>query len=185
MVSKQDNLFSPLSLETAPQGSRPLLEKIQSSFKFIPNLFGTLANSPTLLEGYLTLNGIFEKGSLTAPERQLVLLAASVENDCNYCVAAHSTILKGPLHVPAEVVSAVRSNRPLPDAKSDALVALTREIVAKRGQVEAETIENFLAAGFRRDQILEILIGVALKTISNYTDHLSPNELDPAFRSEA
>lgn len=185
MVNTQDNLFSPLGLETAPEKSRPLLEKIQSTFKFIPNLFGTFANSPILLESYLTLNGMFEKSSFTAPERHLVLLAASVENDCSYCVAAHSTILKGALHVPAEVVSAVRSHQALPDPKSNALVALTREIVAKRGQVETQTIDNFLAAGFRKDQILEILIGVALKTISNYSHHLSPNELDQAFRSEA
>jgi uncharacterized peroxidase-related enzyme len=184
MMSTQSSLFTPVSPETAPEKSRPLLEKIQKSFKFIPNLFGTFANSPVLLEGYLGLEGVFDKGSLTAAERQLVLLAASVENECNYCVAAHSTVLKAFLHVPAEVVSAVRSNLPLRDPKSNALVALTREIVAKRGHVEAQTINNFLAAGYRKEQILEVLIGVALKTISNYTNHISPNELDQAFRSE-
>ena len=185
MISTQNSLFSPLGLETAPEKSRPLLEKTRKSYKFIPNMFGTFANSPVLLEGYLGLEGVFEKGSLTGAERHLVLLAASIENDCNYCVAAHSTVLKAFLHVPAEVVSAVRSNLPLPDPKSNALVALTREMVAKRGRVEAQTIENFLAAGYRKDQILEVLVGVALKTMSNYTDHISPNELDQAFRSEA
>ncbi len=92
--------------------------------------------------------------------------------------------LKSSVHVPAEVVSAVKSNLPLPDPKSNALVALTREIVAKRGHVEAQTIENFLAAGYRKDQILEVLIGVALKTMSNYLDHISPTELDRAFQAE-
>ena len=87
-------------------------------------------------------------------------------------------------NVPADVVSAIRSNLPLPNPKSNALVALTKEIVEKRGYVEAQTIKNFLAAGYRKDQILEVLMGVALKTISNYTDHISPNELDEAFRSE-
>ena len=184
-MSAQTSLFAPLGLETAPEKSRPLLEKIQKSFRFIPNLFGTFANSPVVLEGYLGLESVFDKGSLTATERQLILLTASLENDCKYCTAAHSTVLKSFLHVPAEVVAAVRSNLPLPDPKSNALVALTREIVAKRGHVEAQTIEKFLAAGYRKDQILEVLIGVALKTISNYTDHISPTELDPAFRSES
>ena len=184
-MSTQHSLFSPLGLETAPEKSRLFLEKTQRSYKFIPNMFGTFANSPILLEGYLGLEGVFEKGSLTGAERHLVLLAASIENECDYCVAAHSTVLKKFLHVPAEVVSAVRSNLPLPDPKSNALVALTREMVVKRGRVEAQTIENFLAAGYRKDQILEVLIGVALKTISNYTDHISPNELDQAFQSEA
>ncbi len=184
MMNTQKSLFVPLGPETAPEASRPLLERIRKSFKFIPNLFGTFANSPVLLEGYLGLESVFDKGSLTGAERQLVLLTASVENDCKYCTAAHSTILKSFLHVPAEVVSAVRSDLPLPDPKSNALVALTREIVANRGHVEAQTIEKFLAAGYRKEQILEVVLGVALKTISNYTNHISPAELDQAFRSE-
>jgi uncharacterized peroxidase-related enzyme len=183
-MSTQTTLFSPVGVDTAPEASRPLLEKIQKSFKFIPNLFGAFANSPVLLEGYLGLESAFDKGSLSAVERQIVLLAASVENSCKYCTAVHSTVLKAFLHVPAEVVSAVRSNVPLSDPKLNALVALTKEIVVKRGHVEAQTIENFLAAGYRKDQMLEILMGVALKTMSNYLDHISPSELDQAFRSE-
>lgn len=184
-MSTQTNLFAPVGMESAPAESRLLLEKIQKSFKFVPNLFGVFANSPVLLEGYLGLEGVFNKGSLSAVERSIVLLAASVENSCGYCTAAHSTVLKAFLHAPSEVVAAVRSNRPLPDPKLNALVVLTKEVVSKRGHVEAQTIENFLAAGYRKDQILEILMGVALKTISNYLDHISPTELDQAFRSES
>lgn len=183
-MSTQTNLFAPVGGETAPEKSRPLLEKIQKSFKFIPNLFGVFANSPVLLEGYMGLEGTFEKGSLSAVERQVVLLAASVENSCKYCTAAHSTVLKAFLHVPAAVVTAVRSNVPVSDPKLNALVALTKQIVAKRGHVEAQAIENFLAAGYRKDQMLEVLMGVALKTMSNYLDHISPTELDQAFQPE-
>jgi len=184
MESNQNTLFAPLDLETAPEKSRPFLEKIKKAFKFIPNLFGTFANSPVLLEGYLGLESVFDKGTLSATERQLVLLAASVENECKYCTAAHSTILKSFMHVPAEVVSAVRARMPLPGSKANALVALTKQIVANRGRVSAQAIENFLAAGYRKDQVLEVLVGVALKTMSNYADHISPVELDHAFQSE-
>jgi len=184
-MSTQTTLFTPVGVDTAPEGSRPLLEKVQKSFKFIPNLYGAFANSPVLLEGYLGLEGTFEKGSLSAVERQIVLLAASVQNSCKYCTAAHSTVLKAFLHVPAEVVTAVRSNLPVSDARLNALVALTKETVSERGYVRAQTIENFIAAGYRKEQVLEILIGVALKTISNYLDHISPSELDQAFRSES
>jgi len=117
-------------------------------------------------------------------ERQIVLLAASVENSCNYCRAAHSTVLKAFLHVPAEVVSAVRSNVPVSDPKLNSLVALTKEIVSERGHVRAQVLQNFLAAGYRKDQVLEVLVGIALKTMSNYLDHISPTELDQAFQSE-
>jgi uncharacterized peroxidase-related enzyme len=177
-------LFTTVGVDTAPENSRPLLEKVQKSFKFVPNLFGVFANSPVLLEGYLGLEGVFEKGSLSAVERQIVLLAASVENSCNYCRAAHSTVLKAFLHVPAEVVSAVRSNVPVSDPKLNSLVALTKEIVSERGHVRAQVLQNFLAAGYRKDQVLEVLVGIALKTMSNYLDHISPTELDQAFQSE-
>ena len=184
-MNQQIALFTPLGVETAPEKSRPILENIQKSFKFIPNLFGVFANSPVLLEGYVGLEKTFDKGSLSAVERQIILLSASVENSCGYCMAAHSTLLKAFMHVPAEVVSAVRSNQPVSDPKLEALIALTKEIVSERGNVSAQVMDNFLAAGYRKDQVLEVLIGVALKTMSNYLDHISPTELDPAFQSEA
>jgi uncharacterized peroxidase-related enzyme len=184
-MNQQISFFTPVGVETAPEKSRPLLENVQKSFKFIPNLFGVFANSPVLLEGYLGLEKAFDKGSLSAVERQIILLSASVENRCGYCIAAHSTVLKAFLHVPAEVVSAVRADQPVSDPKLEALIALTKEIVTERGHVSAQVMDKFLAAGYRKDQVLEILIGVALKTMSNYLDHISPTELDPAFQSEA
>ena len=137
-MNQQISLLPPVSVETAPERSRPLLENIQKSFKFIPNLFGVFANSPAMLEGYLGLEKTFGKGSLSPVERQIVLLSASVENRCDYCIAAHSTLLKAFLHVPAEVVSAVRSNEPVSDPKLAALIALTKEIVTERGHVSAQ-----------------------------------------------
>jgi uncharacterized peroxidase-related enzyme len=183
-MSKKTTLFISLGLESAPEKSRPILEKVQQVFKFIPNLFGTFANSPALLEGYTALDAAFEKTQLSPVERQLVLLAASVENACPYCTAAHSTVLKRFLNVPPEVVAAVRSGSPVSNQKLNALVNLTKEIVSARGHVGPPTIDSFIAAGYRKEQVLEVLIGVALKTISNYTDHLSPNELDQAFAAE-
>jgi alkylhydroperoxidase family enzyme len=86
---------------------------------------------------------------------------------------------------PAAVVAAVRAGEPVTDAKLNALVDLTREIVSNRGHVAPETVRSFLDAGYRREQIGEVVIGVALKTISNYTHHLSPVEIDAAFKAEA
>jgi len=138
-----------------------------------------------MLEGYVGLEKVFNTGTLKPVERQIVLLSAGVENDCDYCIAAHSTLLKAFLHVPAEVVSAVRSNETVSDPKLATLIALTKEIVTARGHVSAQVMDNFLAAGYRGDQVLEVLIGVALKTMSNYVDHISPTELDPAFQADA
>jgi uncharacterized peroxidase-related enzyme len=177
-------LFVPQTVESAPEQSRPILQNINKAFGFIPNLMATFANNPSVLQGYLALDGAFEKGSFTPVERQFILLAASVENKCGYCTAAHSTLAKGFLHAAPEVVSAIRNGTPIADKKTNALVNLTREIVRERGFVKQETVDAFLNAGYRKEQVMELLLGVALKTISNYLDHISPTALDQAFRSE-
>lgn len=178
-------VFPKLRDDQIPTGSRPFIEKVKKGFGFVPNLFAVFSNSPVLLEGYLGLDATYSKGTLSPAERQLVLLTASVVNECGYCTAAHSTVAKGMLKVPAAVVAAVRSQQPLADAKLNALVNLTRELVLARGRVATATIESFLNAGYRNDQIGEVIIGVALKTMSNYTHHLSPVEIDSAFKAEA
>jgi uncharacterized peroxidase-related enzyme len=177
-------LFVPQTLESAPERSRPVLQNVNKAFGFIPNLMATFANSPSVLEGYLALDGAFEKGSFTAIERQLILIAVSVENKCGYCTAAHSTIAKGFLHAAPEIVSGIRNGTTIADKKTNALVNLTREIVRERGFAKRETIEAFLSAGYRKEQMMELLLGVALKTISNYLDHISPTPLDRAFQAE-
>ena len=184
MNTTKANLLQPLTIATAPDSSKPVLEGIQKGFGFIPNLMATFANSPEVLKGYLALDAEWEKTAFTPPERQIVLITASLENGCSYCLAAHCTIAKGFMGVPAEVVSAIRTRKPTGDTKVDALVALVRELVSQRGHAQPETIERFLAAGYSKTQVMELLLGIALKTISNYLDHINPAPLDAAFAAE-
>ena len=113
MSNLATSVFPGVHGDEVPAASRPILEKVRKSFGFVPNLFATFANSPTLLEGYLTLDGVFSKASLSPAERQLVLLTASVADECAYCTAAHSTVAKGMLKVPGAVVAAVRAGQPV------------------------------------------------------------------------
>ena len=129
------NTLKPLTIETAPEGSRPTLEAIQKGFGFIPNLMATFANSPAVLNGYMGLDAAWETSSLSAKERHIILLATSVVNGCQYCTAAHSTILKGMLKVHPAVVKGIRSGESIADAKLNALVQFTKEVVGERGHV--------------------------------------------------
>jgi uncharacterized peroxidase-related enzyme len=185
MNTATQTLYTPLTIATAPEASKPVLEKIQKAYGFIPNLMATFANSPAVLQGYLAMDGVFEKGTFSPIERQLILLAASVENKCNYCAAAHSTIAKAFLKAPAETIAAVRDGKPLADRKQNALVNLVREIVRERGLASHAAVDTFLEAGYEKPQVMELLLGVALKTVSNYLDHLSPTKIDLAFAAEA
>jgi len=185
MSTATETLFQPLTVATAPEASKPILENIQKGYGFVPNLMATFATSPAVLQGYLAMDASFEKGTFTPVERQLILLAASEENKCGYCAAAHSTIAKAFLHAPAETIDAVRDGKPLADKKQNALVNLVREIVRERGFASSATVNAFLAAGYEKPQLMELLLGVALKTVSNYLDRLSPATLDQAFAAEA
>ncbi len=143
----------------------------------------TFASSPTLLNAYVGLDTAWEQSSFSAPERQLIFLTASVENRCRYCIAAHATELKG-LQVIPEYIQAVRNRVSLGNPRLDALVSLTRELVAERGLVAPRTRRRFVAAGFNEVALMEVLIGVALKVMSNYLDNLAPIAIDAAFRAE-
>lgn len=176
--------FSLHTAESAPEGSRAQLQQVAKSLGMIPNLAAVLAEAPAALEAYFTLGRIFDDTSFSATERQVVLLTVSTENGCNYCVAAH-TAIAAMQKVPADVVDALRDGNAIADPKLEALRRLTAAIVAKRGRPGQAELDWFHAAGYGKRQLLEIIVGVGMKTISNYVNHLAETPLDAAFQKAA
>ena len=177
--------FTVHTIQSAPAASRPLLEGIKRSFGFIPNLFGVFAESPAALQGGLAIYEAFSKSSLSSAEQQLVMLAVSEANDCGYCVAAHSTHAKRMVKVDPALIDAVRCREPLPDAKLDALVTFTRKVVEQRAIVADGDVAAFLKAGYTRAQVLDVLLGVGMKTFNNYVDHIAHTPLNDQLKPEA
>jgi len=177
--------FNIYSIQKAPLAAQPLLEGAQQKFGFVPNLLGGFAESPIVLQAYLNLGALFDKTSLTPVEQQVVLLAASVENHCIYCVAVHSMLAKHKAKADAAIVNALREQQPLPDKKLDALATFTRAVVEQRGKVTGIALDNFIAAGYSRAQVLEVVLGVTMKTLSNYANHIIHAPLDSQFQAEA
>lgn len=175
--------FTVHDVESAPEGSKEMLRGAEEKFKFIPNLAGVLAEAPPALEAYFAVSGAFEGSSLSPVEQQVVLLAVSFENRCDYCMAAHGTIA-GMVDMPEDVLEALRDGRELPDAKLEALRTFTRRVVTERGWVGAAAVQDFLDAGFTKAQVLEVLVGVTQKTLSNYTNHLAHTPVDEAFEGQ-
>ncbi len=165
----------------APAASRPLLEKSKAAYGAVPNLLGELAESPAALEGYMALSGIYVKSSLAPAEKHLVLLTASVENECRYCVAAHTGLAKG-AGLPGHAIMAVRDDEEIEDDdRLESLRDFTRQIVVKRGQVSEKEVDAFLAAGFTKANVFEVILGVAMKTLSNYANHIAETPVDGSF----
>lgn len=173
------NVFPKHTTQTAPDDSRPMLEKAEQSLGFLPNLYAHLAEAPAVLEAYFSLSAQFEKTSLTASERQIVLLAASVENGCEFCVAAHSMIGVKMAEVSADAVEALRVGAKLADPRQDALASFSRALVKDRGWVTDPERTRFFAAGFAPQQALEVVLGIAMKTLSNYANHLTGTQTNP------
>lgn len=170
--------------ETAPAASKPILEGTKKAFGFLPNLTATLAESPAMVEAYGVLAGHFEKTDLTPTERQIVLMTTSRENGCTYCMAAHSTVSQMQ-NIPADVVDALRNDTPIADPKLQALQVFTARIHETRGNVLKSDLDAFHAAGYTKANILDVILGVGLKTLSNYTNHIAKTPLDAPFQANA
>ena len=167
--------------DSAPEASKPLLAQVESTFGFVPNLTATLAESPAALAGYLQFSSTIQEHSALSPqEQQIVMLAVSEANGCDYCMAAHS-LIAGMAQVPEETVATLRECRELTDPKEAALATFARGVIEHRGWVPESDQEAFLAAGFTQRQLLDVVAIVALKTLSNYANHLAHTPLDPAF----
>lgn len=172
------------TIDSAPEAAKPILTASQKGFGFLPNLLAVMATAPALLEGYLTLSKILDGSSLSATERQVVLLAVSRENNCGYCMSVHSA-LAGMQKVPANVVEALRADTTIADPKLEALRVFATAVTEKRGWVSEDDTAAFLRAGYGQQQVLEVVLGVGLKTISNYTTHIAKTPLDAAFSGVA
>jgi uncharacterized peroxidase-related enzyme len=160
--------------------ARPLLEAARGKYGFVPNLFGVLAHSPAALRAYLSLSDALADSQLTPSEREIVAIAVSVENGCAYCVAAHSTVADM-VKAPAQAVQAARSGEAATDDRLEALRQFATVVVETRGRLPSGDVSRFLAAGFDRGQILDVLTIVAMKTLSNYANHLADTPLDTPF----
>lgn len=111
-------------------------------------------------------------------------MAASLANDCRYCVAAHTFGLKS-AGLAGEEIEALRNGRPPADRRLEALRTFAKAVVTRRGRVSQDELQQFLAAGYAREQVFEVLVGVAMKTLSNYTNHIAGTSLDEPLQSFA
>jgi len=174
--------FSLHTVQSAPDAAKPMLEQAEKEYGFLPNLYRNMSEAPELLESYRTLSGIFGNTSFTETERQVILLTNNRLNGCEYCMAAHTTISQG-AGVPDPIIEALRNGHSIADVKLEALRKFAAVINETRGYPTADDISGFLAAGYTKQNVLEVLVGTSLKVLSNYTNHITHTPLDEAFVS--
>lgn len=174
--------LSPHTVESAPPEAKPLLEGAQKQMGMIPNMYARMANAPGVLSTYLHGYELFRKQSgFTPPEQEVVFLSISYENGCTYCMAAHSMVAQMMSKVPSDVLDAIRSGATIADPRLVALSRFTKLMVQKRGEPSTQDMEAFLRYEFTERHILEIILAIAVKTLSNYTNHVFHTPVDAPF----
>lgn len=173
-----------LTLKPVTDDSHESLLKAKKNLGFVPNMYRNMATAPGLLESYLYSYDQFRNNSdFTPAEQEVVFLTISRVNGCSYCVSAHSFIADKMSKVPTEVTDAIRDGAKIPDSKLAALHAFTTAMHEKRGLPTAADVNAFLTSGYSERNILDIVTAMAVKTMSNYTNHLFHTEIDVAFES--
>jgi len=175
--------LAPIDPDNAPEAIADTLADVRARYGFLPNLYRYFAHAPGLLKGYLALSDLFAQGSFSAMERNVVMLAVSRENACHYCVAVHSSVADMQRDDTA-VTDAIRNGTPIGDPRLEALRRLAQALVRGRGLADEE-VATFLEVGYEPHQVLEVVLGIGLKTLSNTTNHLVATPLDPVFAKRA
>jgi uncharacterized peroxidase-related enzyme len=166
------------TIEKAPDASVPLMQKLQEQAGFVPNLAATMAGAPPLLEAFMTLRGLAARGPLSAAERELLSITVAGAIACRYCFAAHSTFAQRVGAAPDQI-AAVRSGEALGDARLQALLRFAGA-VARREDAPAAA-RGLVRAGYTREQVLEVLVAIAVPTLAGMVDGVAEVEVDPVF----
>ncbi|WP_229398793.1 carboxymuconolactone decarboxylase family protein [Micromonospora okii] len=177
-------VFTAHTPDTAPAAARPTIEGVRRKFGYLPTPVALMAESPHLLKGFLTVNGIFEQSSLDPLEREVVVLTVATRNECHVCVAMHTATLTGQGVDPA-LVAALRTGAPLPEARLEALRSFTLAVLDHRGAVPDADLRAFLDAGYEPRQALDVVLGVGTYTISTFANRLTDAPLDPRLAAAA
>jgi uncharacterized peroxidase-related enzyme len=168
---------TPASIEAAPEKSQPLLEAVQKQLGIVPNMFRAIGNSPAALEGYLGLNAALAKGALEAPTRERIALAIAEFNACDYCLSAHTYLGKNRSKLSDTEIAANRDGGST-DTKADAAVRFAVKVAETRGHPSEADVQAVKQAGYTDAQVMEIVLHVALNTLTNYVNETIKTEID-------
>jgi AhpD family alkylhydroperoxidase len=177
-------MFTDHTLDSAPAGSRRLMESIAQHLGHLPGGAGRLAESPEMLGGFLKVNGLFEASTLDPLSREVIVMTIATRNGCHVCIAMHTGRLHG-MHADPDVIAALRTGEPLDDPRLDAVRVFTLRVLATTGAVSDEQLAEFLDAGYTTRNALEVVLGIGTYTMSTLANRLVRAPLDPPLAAFA
>jgi alkylhydroperoxidase family enzyme len=175
------NKFTLHTVETAPEESKNILTGAEKQMGAIPGLYATLAESPEILKAYKELHQLFTATSFNPEELTVVWQTINVEHECHYCVPAHTGIAHS-MKIDPMLTEALRQGGTMPTPKLQALKEFTLSVVRNRGHVSELELSTFFAAGYGQKQVLEVVLGLSQKVISNYVNRIAKTPVDTIFK---
>lgn len=172
--------------DTAPEAAKPRIDAVKKANGFVPNLIGVLANSPNALAMYQEVGKMNSTNSLTAQEIEVVQITAAAHNGCDFCVAGHTKLAKLKLAMSDELLDALRARTDIDtNAKYQALAQFTMQLIDHRGQVSDQALSDFKEAGYNDQNVLDVVMGVALATLCNYANNVAKTDINPELQAFA
>lgn len=178
-------MFTTYTKDNAPQESAELVARSIKAYGFLPNLHGVMAEAPATYRAYLDTFDLFAKDTTLTPlEQQVVMQTSNYENNCHYCMPGHTMLMKM-MKMPNDVIEALREGTPIADSKLEALRTYSRQLIEQRGHVTDAQLDALFAAGYSKRQALEVLVGLAAKLLSNFTNAIANTEIDAPVKAFA
>ena len=178
------NNFTILKEHQRSKSTNESLSQLREAVGFVPNVYTAIASSDVALNAFMDMNTHFSNSLFSETEKQIILLATSTENECEYCVAGHTTFSKS-LGIPKDLIDAMRDGRNLENKRLNVLNQFTRALVRDRGRVSRQQVSEFFEAGYTQSNVIEIILGISVKTFSNLTSILLEIPLDKSFETNA
>ena len=157
-------------LEELPQDVRERIEKVQEKAGFIPNVFITLAHRPAEFRAFFDYHDalLLKESALTKAEREMIIVATSAANQCQYCVIAHGAILrvyaKNPL-IADQVAVNYRKADLTPRQK--AMLDFALKVAGDSWEINDADFDRLREHGFSDEDIWDIGAIAALFALSN------------------
>lgn len=175
MTTTEERKFTVPTRAEVSANNQGIFDNLQKGLGFVPNLYAYFSKSETALGDYLAFQN--RKSTLRAKEREVINLVTSQINGCRYCQSAHTVLGKMNGFTDEQVLEIRKGSAPF-DSKLDALVKFAASTVENRGRATEESKEAFFEAGYTEANLVDVVIVIGDKIISNYIHNLTDFEID-------
>lgn len=167
--------INPIDLEQ-PGPAEEIIKSVKLQLGAVPNIFATFAQSPAVLQGFLAFNGALSQGELSAAVREQIALAVAGSNECDYCASAHTALAKSAGVSDEEAARNLGGDAS--DPKVAAILKFVRLVVANRGFVQDNDVQDLRFAGVNEAELVEIIANIGANIFTNYFNHIAQTDID-------